>query len=279
MHMIKSIAPEIWAFDVEWVPDVSTGRRVYNLGKEVPDEEVYEQMFFNGGATEENPRPYLKTVLCRVVSVSAVIRRQNQNGEVKHKLLSLPRFDHPVMNEADLLQKFLEGIGNNKPQLVGFNIVDADLRILIQRAAVSGVTAQNFCKRPEKPWEGVDYFSPQSEYVHDLKRIYGGWGKSTPSLHEIACAARIPGKIETSGDQVLELWEKGKISEIVSYNEYDALTTFLLWLKTIRLSGLISAELIDNEEAIFRGYIENLIENGKGYLKKFLEKWDFLKSN
>ncbi len=102
-----------------------------------------------------------------------------------------------------------------------------DLLILLQRAAVCGVTAAGFCARPNKPWEGRDYFARYSDWLVDLKQIYGGWGRSTPSLHEIACAARIPGKIDASGDQVLDLWLNDEISKIVAYNEFDALNTSL----------------------------------------------------
>jgi hypothetical protein len=34
--------------------------------------EVFEAMWKAGGATEEEPMPYLKTILCRVVSIAAV---------------------------------------------------------------------------------------------------------------------------------------------------------------------------------------------------------------
>ena len=166
--------------------------------------------------------------------------------------------------------------GKTKPQLVGFTINEADMPILLQRAAVCGVTARNFCARPDKPWEGRDYFTRYSDWLLDLQQLYGGWGRSTPSLHELACAARIPGKIDISGDKMIDLWLKGEISRIVAYNEFDALTTFLLWLRTVRLAGLISADEADAEETNLRRYLTDLIARGRQYLDAYVKKWDAL---
>ena len=151
--------------------------------------------------------------------------------------------------------------------------------ILLQRAAVCGVTARNFCARPDKPWEGRYYFTRYSDWILDLQQLYGGWGRSTPSLHELACAARIPGKIDISGDQISDLWLQGEISSIVAYNEFDALTTFLLWLRTVRLAGLISEDDADAEETNLHGYLTDLTAHGRQYLDAYLKKWDALQSD
>jgi hypothetical protein len=34
--MFKTVADELWVFDIEWVPDPVTGRRVYGLADETP---------------------------------------------------------------------------------------------------------------------------------------------------------------------------------------------------------------------------------------------------
>lgn len=276
--MIKFVADEVWAFDAEWIPDVPTGRRVYNLGPEYSQSDVFDYMFAKGGATEEVPRPYLKTVLCRIVSIAALVRRKGRDGKITHQLLALPAYGQPAMAEADLIQRFLDGIGKAKPQLVGFNVLDADLPILVQRAVANGVVAQSFFERPDKPWDGRDYFVRSSDWMLDLRQVYGGFGRATPSLHELACAARIPGKVDVSGDLVLEMWLAGDIAKIVAYNEFDALTTFLLWLRTVRLAGLISTAEADAEETQLRGYLCRLIEEGREYLSRYLEKWDEVSS-
>jgi predicted PolB exonuclease-like 3'-5' exonuclease len=81
--MIKSIPEEVWAFDCEWVPDLQAGRLLYHLPDELPAGEVLRIMWEQGGATAENPTPFLRTLYCRVVSIATVIRRTLKNGEVQ----------------------------------------------------------------------------------------------------------------------------------------------------------------------------------------------------
>ena len=68
--MFKRVHKKVWVFDAEWVPDPVAGRLLYKLPESMPAREVIERMWQEGGANEENPTPYLKTVVCRVVSIS-----------------------------------------------------------------------------------------------------------------------------------------------------------------------------------------------------------------
>lgn len=274
--MLKFVAQEIWAFDAEWVPDPETGRRVYGLQPDMPEEDVLQKMWEAGGATEEDPYPYLKTVLCRVVSVSAVIRRRHKDGSAHVQLHSVPTHAEEPISERELLERFLNGIGKAKPQLVGFNSISADLPILIQRAMVNGVSAPDFSSRPNKSWEGVDYFTRYSDYHVDLKEHISGWGKGTPSLHEVATACGIPGKMDTTGQDVAALWRAGNFATILEYNDFDALTTYLVWLRLAHLAGLVSGEDHAKEQEQLRVYLDAQAKSEKPHLKLYLDAWDGL---
>jgi hypothetical protein len=117
--MFKFIHNTVWVFDVEWVPDPWAGRLLYQLPGSMSDEEVIQEMWKMGGATEEEPMPYLKTVLCRVVSISAVIRIARKN-EIKLQLLSVPR-DHKDLkqiSEAHIVRTFLDAVGTHQEDLL-----------------------------------------------------------------------------------------------------------------------------------------------------------------
>ena len=277
--MFKAIHTKVWIFDVEWVPDPTAGRALYQLPESISDAEVIQEMWRRGGATEEEPMPYLKTVLCRVVSISAVIRTAS-HGEIKLRLQSLPRDpkDPIQISEAHMVETFLDAVGTHQPQLVGFNSFSADLKILLQRGVANGVQAAGFCRRPEKPWEGVDYFARTSDWHVDLMEIVGGWGKSTPSLHEMATVCRIPGKILTDGQEVAPLWLKGELDKIIAYNEFDALTTYLLWLRLAHFGGFLSNEQYEQEEELLRQLLTTESElPGRNHLKSYLVEWDALR--
>ena len=276
--MVKGIPTELWAFDVEWVPDVESGRRAYGLPRSTPDGAVIETMWERGGASADNPRPYLKTVLCRVVSIAAVIRRQIDRNTVRLDLRSLPGDRDAATTEADLINRFLTGIGKARPQLVGFNSRSADLMILLQRAMVHRLVQPEFCRRPEKPWDGADYFAKGNDAHLDLLELFGGWGRATPSLHEFATCCGIPGKTLANGATIVDLWLAGDVRTIVQYNECDALTTYLLWLRAALLAGHLSPTQLAREEEL----LETLLltrgeQDGHEHLLEYVERWQALR--
>lgn len=285
--MFKSVKDQIWFFDCEWVPDPKAGRLLYNLPSSVSDEEVLKEMWSRGGATEDNPQPFLKTVLCRVVSVAALMRKVApasanlpEEERVKLHLLWLPRDleDAESRSEASIVGTFLNAVGKCKPQLVGFNSRASDLKILFQRAVINGISAPEFCSRPDKPWEGVDYFSKDSDWNVDLMDCLGGWsGRGAPSLHEVAVLSGIPGKMDVSGDDVASMWMSGRWREIVEYNCYDALTTYLVWLRMAHLGGYISDEEYETEQMVFTNMlIEEAEKPELAFLLKYLNEWNRL---
>jgi len=280
--MIKDVKDRVWAFDCEWIPDPLSGRLLYEVPSSVTSpREIMEVMWERGGATEDDPTPFLKTVLCRIVSIAVVERRVRSDGRVVLNLLSLPRHpeDSEQARERNLIETFLSALGDHKPQLVGFNSVDADMRILVQRGVVAGVTAPRFCSRPDKPWEGIDYFARYGDWHVDLRQILGGFGRSVPSLNEIATASGIPGKIEVEGNQVAKLWLDGRLKEIVDYNEFDAITTYLVWLRLAHFAGHFSGEQYAEEQQRVRDLI--LTESKtpeRAHLSRYLAEWQRLET-
>ena len=276
--VFKTIEPCVFSFDLEWIPDPLSAEILHGVDAEGPQgaEAAMQRLWKEAGATEEMPQPYLKTVLCRIVSVAGIFREAHQ-GEVKLKLVSLPSDpgDAEKAREKTILQTLLKAIGSRKPQLVGYNSHNADVPIIIQRAIVHGLFGQGMGSRPDKPWEGVDYFSPSSDFNVDMAPILGRYAQ-TPKLHEIASLSGIPGKVDTDGGSVPNLWMKGELQAIVDYNEFDAMTTHLLWARVARFGGLLSEEAYQREQQLLRQLMEEEIEKGKKHFVRYLEEWDRL---
>ena len=276
--MFKTVNKDVWAFDAEWVPDPEAGRRLYQLQEDTSDSEVIRKMWEEGGADEENPMPYLKTTICRVISIAAVVRTEKENGDVALSLTALPHeiADPQQTTEAAILSRFLNAVGEKKPQLVGFNSAKADLKVLLQRAVANGIQAAKFAKRPNKPWEGYDYFDARNSEGHvDLIEILGSYGKSNPSLNEMATVCGIPGKMGISGEEVAPMWLEGRLAEIVAYNECDALSTYLIWLRVAYFGGFFDPQQYTEEQASVRNLLstEGTLP-GKEHLLEFLERWE-----
>jgi 3'-5' exonuclease len=278
--MLKSVKEHVWAFDCEWAPDPQAGRLLYDLPAATPDRRSVEVMWLKGGATPEDPAPFLKMILCRVVSIAAVCRRRVSDNEVKLNLLWLPRdpADAGQQAEKNVIGTFLQAIGRHKPQLVGFNSKGADLKILVQRAVAAGLSAPDFCRRPDKPWEGADYFARDNESHIDLMEILSGWGeKRGVSLNELAVVSGIPGKFGAAGEQVAGMWLEGKLAEIVQYNCFDALTTYLVWLRLAHFAGHFSAPQYEDEQQRVRELLMDLAEKPEtAFLEAYFDEWERL---
>ncbi len=280
--MFKYVHPTLFSFDVEWVPDPKAAQMLYGLvddGSPQRTHDAFRKMWAEAGAKPEMPRPWIKTCLCRVVSICGIFREQGAGGGVTLKLVSIPAdaSDAEKCSEPHVLDMFLKGVGGRQPQLVGYNSANADVPIIVQRAIVHGLDSHGFAKRPEKPWEGTDYFSTAGDFHVDLAKSLA-WGKDTPRLHEIATVSGIPGKIDTAGDQVWDLYLQGRTDQIVAYNECDAFTTHLLWARMARFAGLLSEKAYAQEQEAVRALLTESASQGKAHLKIYLDKWDELQA-
>jgi predicted PolB exonuclease-like 3'-5' exonuclease len=216
-----------------------------------------------------------------VVSVAALERRQLPDGSVNLNLMSLPHdpSDPKDSSESNVVATFLEALGKNRPQLVGFNSLQSDLKILIQRGVILGLSAPGFCERPDKPWEGIDYFARGSDWNIDLKEILGGWGLASPSLHEIAVQSGIPGKMGFEGSDVAPMWLDGKLDRIVRYNECDAITTYLVWLRLAHFAGFFDDRAYIREQELVADLLQTgTAEGEREHLEKYLETWNKLRN-
>jgi len=138
------------------------------------------------------------------------------------------------------------------------------------------VTAPAFNERPNKPWEGPDYFDSRNSEAHFdiLKKLSGG--AMTPRLDELAKLCGFPGKIDVKGDQVTDLWLERDLTKIVEYNQIDTLNTYLVWLRLVYFAGQIGEEDYHSEMEQFREFLESEMEKPeKAFLADFLAKWPF----
>lgn len=264
--MLKHVASTVWAFDVEWVPDPETGRLALGL-EGSPDDIVVEHMWAEerSRSNSKETRPSLPTPLCRVVSVAAVVRNTDRDGTTV-RLTSLPK---DTATESQIIERFLQPLQDMKPQLVGWSSIQ-DIHILAQRAMRYGHSYRGL-HPPEKPWEGLDYFSNRSDAHVDLMDCCFGWGRKA-SLHEMAACMKIPGKQGTSGADVYDLWTTGSHDQIRRYCETDAITTYLVWLRAAHFVGLLGGLLGSLQEE--EGRVDEMLEEGgEAHLLAYLEAW------
>src|SRR5690606_7643843 len=104
----------------------------------------------------------------------------------------------------------------------------------------------------------------------DLMEVLGGRGSRAVSLREMAVLVGLPAKAPASGRSVADLWLDGRYDEVVAYNEGDAVTTYLLWLRTAHCAGCFTAEAYAREQALVEAMLRRAVEAGKVHLEAFL---------
>ncbi len=70
-----------------------------------------------------------------------------------------------------------------------------------------------------------------------------------------------------------DLWLGGRRDAIRAYNECDAVTTYLLWLRAARLAGLFTGPEHAAEEGRVEALLEQHAARGDAHLEAFLDRW------
>lgn len=290
--MIKEFWAKTCAFDAEWVPCSRSVRRLLRLPHSTSDEEAFLAIWKHTDPKWEpsdDPghrfagHPFIKLALSQIVSIVGVVRTVESDGTIRLVLRSQGIHQH---DEGAMIQGFLEGVARQGYQLWGYNSSGSDLPILIQRALALRIQLPHFARRPDKPWEGNDYFDSRNSQAHiDLLKIVSmwGWGMSSPKLDELAAACGIPGKIEikrthVQGENVAQLYLQGDIETIVAYNEVDAITNHLLMLRVAHFGAFLSTEQYEKELDATRDLLATEIDKGKEHLATYRDRWQAMEA-
>jgi hypothetical protein len=121
----------------------------------------------------------------------------------------------------------------------------------------------------------MDYHDARNGEAHkDILQVIGGFsGAAKPSLHELAAACGLPGKLDVAGDQVADLYLAGDFATILDYNRTDAVTTHLLMLRVAYVSGHLDEAGYAAEVEAVRGLVAREAAKGSAQLAKFAAAW------
>jgi 3'-5' exonuclease len=264
------------AFDIETVPDVALGRRLYAL-EGLADEQVARAMFAlrrqgqvttSGQARAFPGGDFLPLEQQRVVAISCALRR----GE-ELKVWSL---GHAATPEGELVQRFFDGIEKFSPDLVSWNGSAFDLPVLTYRALLAGVQAPRFWELgDEDPAFRYNNYVNRYHWRHiDLMDVLSGFqSRGRVSLANMACLLGLPGKLGLAGSQVWQAWQSGDLVGIRRYCETDVLNTWLIYLRFAQLRGqLTRAQHADEVERV-----RSLLRSSKEpHFAEFLRAWQAL---
>jgi predicted PolB exonuclease-like 3'-5' exonuclease len=249
-------------FDIETVPDVALGRRLYGLG-DLPDQQVAKAMF--ALRRQDRGGEFLPLEQQRVVAISCLLR--SPEGL---RLWSLGDHGSP---EAELVQRFFDGIEKFSPDLVSWNGSGFDLPVLTYRGLFANVQAKRFWETGDEDhaFRYNNYLSRYHWRHTDLMDVLSGFqSRGRVSLKNMATLLGLPGKLGFDGSQVWDAWCAGDIAGIRNYCETDVLNTWLIYLRFAQLRGALSREQHADELQRLRSY---LAASKDAHLGAFLAAW------
>jgi hypothetical protein len=272
MLKFTTMPKEIWAYDMEWVPDVRAGELYLGIKEKVSTAEMFKKLWEAHGASPDKPEPFLPGCLSQIVSIAVVIRKVTNNGVTLQAGRTICR---NLAEERELVTRFLNEAGARSPLLVGFGSFRADQPTLVQRALVHGISAPQFCSRPSKPWNGRDYFNQYGEGVLDIfQELTMHSSIKGPSLAKMSSMCGIPGKVGLDGSQVAQAFLEGQLESIGDYNLADAMSTYLLFLRTCLMSGILDdATYLFEQKLMLSRILEILQRRESPFLKEFVLEW------
>jgi predicted PolB exonuclease-like 3'-5' exonuclease len=253
----------ILVFDIETIPDVELGRRLHGL-RDLSDEQVAKAMF--ALRRQESGGDFLGHEQHQIVAISCMLR--SREGL---RLWSLGEPDAP---EAELIQRFYDGIERFTPDLVSWNGSGFDLPVLHYRALRAGIQAPRYWETGDEDtaFRFNNYLSRFHWRHTDLMDVLSGFQqRARVSLENVACLLGLPGKLGFSGAQVWGAYLAGNIDGIRRYCETDVLNTYLVYLRfelmRARLSRDRHAEEVERVRTLLRSEREP-------HLAEFLRAWE-----
>jgi predicted PolB exonuclease-like 3'-5' exonuclease len=252
----------ILVFDIETIPDVDLGRRLYGL-EGLSDEQVAKAMFtLRRNATGGE---FLSLEQHRVVAISCVLR--SREG------LRVWSLGDPSSTEAELIERFYDGIERFTPDLVSWNGSGFDLPVLHYRALRAGIPATRYWQTgdDDSAFRYNNYLSRFHWRHTDLMDVLAGFqSRARVSLENAACLLGLPGKLGFSGAQVWGEWLAGDLVRIRRYCETDVLNTYLVYLRFDLMRGRLAPERYAEEVE----RVKDLLRAGKEpHFAEFLHAW------
>jgi predicted PolB exonuclease-like 3'-5' exonuclease len=250
------------AFDIETVPDVELGRRLYDVA-DLDDATVARVMGFKQKQARGND--FLPPIQQRVVAIAAVLR--SRDG------LHIFSLGDLQSTERDLVQRFFDGLERYSPELVSWNGSGFDLPVLHYRALKHGVDAHRYWEVGEGDREfRYNNYLGRFHWRHiDLMDVLSGYGASTrASLEQAAQLLGLPGKLGMHGSQVWPTYQRGELAAIRDYCETDALNTYLIYLRFQLMRGELDPQRYAAEVAQVEAKLEH---SERPHLRQFLEAW------
>jgi len=238
----------VLVFDIETIPDLDGGRRIYDLDG-LNDKDTASALL--NLRRQENGTEFLRLHLHRIVAISVVLR--STQGV---KVWSLGDEDS---TEKELIERFYDGIDRFTPNRVSWNGGGFDLPVLHYRALKHGVQARRYWEtgNEDSSFKWNNYLSRYHQRHLDLMDQLALFNaRANAPLDQIATLLGFPGKMGMSGGKVFDAFQEGNLKGIRDYCETDVLNTWLVYLRFQLMRGELDPTGYEQELTLLKDYLK-----------------------
>lgn len=251
----------ILVFDIETIPDVATGKRLYPELADLSEHDAMTQLI--ALREQDVGNPFMPLPMHKIACLSVL---WVAGGKMTLKSLSLN--DH---SEADIIQTFFNAV-EKTPTLVSWNGKGFDMPVMVYRALSYGLTAPKlFSQTGDMKYN--NYLNRYHDRHTDLM-VKLAMSSTNQKLDVVASMCGFAGKQDIDGYDVVPMVQAGDWDKLTTYCESDVLNTWLIFLRYQRLTGQWTAEHSEQWEQMTNDYLQTLT-NDDGSLRhdKFLQAW------
>lgn len=251
-------------FDIESVADPELVAKLRHPGEDIaPNDAVrlYRDELLEKNGSDFIPYSFQLPVSVAIAKVAADFR-----------LIDLVTLDEPEFRPHVITDLFWRGWqAYNQPTLVTFNGRGFDVPLLELAAFRYGISVPNWFALKARTYDQPrNRYNTESHF--DLCDILTNFGATrlTGGLNLAANLIGKPGKLDTKGHMVQDLYEQGELDRINNYCRSDVLDTYFVFLRVAVLTGQIKLEqereLVDETQQwleqrrhvpAFQSYLEN----------------------
>lgn len=250
-------------FDIETIPDTTGLRALLELPVETSEEDVANIALHL--RRQHNGSDFLPLHQHKVCAISCALREGSN-----FKVWTLGDANS---TEAEIIQRFFDGVEKYTPQIISWNGSGFDLPVLHYRAMVNNVVAPRYWDLGEddKDFKWNNYISRYHTRhldLMDLLALYNA--RANAPLDDLAKLCGFPGKLGMDGSKVWDAFKAGKIEEIRNYCETDVANTHLVYLRFQLMRGHLTKVEYAAEIELVR---ETLTSYSAPHWAEFLLAW------
>ncbi len=238
----------ILIFDIETIPDIVTGRRLYPSLQELSDDDALSALIALRQAEAGNS--FMRQPLHKIACLSFL---WVDNDTFHLKSLSLE-----THREDEILTTFFRAFNKTPaPILVSYNGSGFDLPVMMYRSLHHGLSAPKLFNQNK-----YGYLNRYSDTHIDLmEKLSLYHGQNRQKLDVMSALCGFAGKGDIDGSMVVPMVQNEQWQKLTTYCESDVINTWFIYLRYQHLIGKLDSQALDYLYHRTLDYLSTLINS------------------